>query len=353
MKHNTKGFTLVEMIVVIAIIAILAAVIIPTTAGFIDRARLSNDRQNATRMTQALEVFRIETGDTGPLQPHDVREILDAFSDTPFNLEPEARHTGYFYIPPSPGVKERIMVLKFDEAEGLDLTLHTSGTALMHALSLQSVSAQVVPADITMPEALFGNDRLLLSTSGSIVADIVYGIRHGFNSSLLADYNESRAVFGLIGNRYEARLESLLEAFDPDTTLFISNGTAVGPQDGTHTRVVFAPGTAHLPNLHNDVLTEAFISLLPRTLKTHELSGDALNTLVTAGLTLQSSSATTIDLSSVTATRTGNTITYDLSNIPNRHLVTGYTVGIFGDTVTIRVFTKDGLSGTTKITVTE
>lgn len=38
-KHNKKGFTLVELLVVLVILAILAAAIIPSMMGFIDRAK--------------------------------------------------------------------------------------------------------------------------------------------------------------------------------------------------------------------------------------------------------------------------------------------------------------------------
>lgn len=40
-KMNKKGFTLVEIIVVLVIIAIMAAFAIPAYNGFIDRARQS------------------------------------------------------------------------------------------------------------------------------------------------------------------------------------------------------------------------------------------------------------------------------------------------------------------------
>ena len=41
-KLNKKGFTIVELVIVIAVIAILAAVLIPTFSGVIDRAKASN-----------------------------------------------------------------------------------------------------------------------------------------------------------------------------------------------------------------------------------------------------------------------------------------------------------------------
>lgn len=45
MKTNNKGFSLVELIVVIAIMAILVAVAIPTFAGFINKANKASDDQ--------------------------------------------------------------------------------------------------------------------------------------------------------------------------------------------------------------------------------------------------------------------------------------------------------------------
>ena len=47
-KMNKKGFTIVELVIVIAVIAILAAVMIPTFGGIIDSANKSNVLQVAT-----------------------------------------------------------------------------------------------------------------------------------------------------------------------------------------------------------------------------------------------------------------------------------------------------------------
>ena len=40
-KNRKKGFTLVELIVVLVILAILAALLIPALTGYIDKARKS------------------------------------------------------------------------------------------------------------------------------------------------------------------------------------------------------------------------------------------------------------------------------------------------------------------------
>ncbi len=60
MKFNIKskkGFTLIELLVVIGILAVLAAIAIPSIAGLIDRANVSADETNANEMTNAMERF--------------------------------------------------------------------------------------------------------------------------------------------------------------------------------------------------------------------------------------------------------------------------------------------------------
>ena len=51
---NKKGFTIIELVIVIAVIAILAAVLIPTFAGIIAKANQSADQQAVTNMNKLL-----------------------------------------------------------------------------------------------------------------------------------------------------------------------------------------------------------------------------------------------------------------------------------------------------------
>lgn len=54
MKQNKKGFTLVELIVVMAIIAVLAAILVPTMLGFMNNAKYTQANANAKTVYTAV-----------------------------------------------------------------------------------------------------------------------------------------------------------------------------------------------------------------------------------------------------------------------------------------------------------
>jgi type IV pilus assembly protein PilA len=59
---NRKGFTLVELIVVIVIIGILAAILIPRLTGFTDKAKTTEAVVQAKEVATAYDSYRAEHG---------------------------------------------------------------------------------------------------------------------------------------------------------------------------------------------------------------------------------------------------------------------------------------------------
>ena len=114
-NKNRKGFTIVELVIVIAVIAILAAVLIPTFASVIKKANESADIQAARQMNTALAAESITD------KPETFEEVIEILSDAGFNTEKALTPTSsdldfYWYQP------ENVIVLatKAPEVNAID-----------------------------------------------------------------------------------------------------------------------------------------------------------------------------------------------------------------------------------------
>ena len=98
LKKDQKGFTLVELIVVLVILAILAALLVPALLGYIDKAKEAKYYEEARSIYTALQVINDERyasntdpigtttvdGTSKELTPSEIDEIQNMISPTKF-----------------------------------------------------------------------------------------------------------------------------------------------------------------------------------------------------------------------------------------------------------------------------
>ena len=64
-KSNKKGFTLIELVVVIAIIGVLAAILVPSMLGYVKKSRLKTANSNAKTAYNAVSGWITDMNTSG------------------------------------------------------------------------------------------------------------------------------------------------------------------------------------------------------------------------------------------------------------------------------------------------
>ena len=119
LKPRQRGFTLIELMVVLAIIGVLAALIVPNVLGRADDARITAARTDVGNLMQALKLYKLDnqrfpSGEQGlnalmlkpttePV-PGNWKPYLDKLPNDPWGR-------AYQYM--NPGIKGEVDVLSF------------------------------------------------------------------------------------------------------------------------------------------------------------------------------------------------------------------------------------------------
>ena len=89
MLRNTKGFTLIELMIVVVIIGILAAIAIPNFISMQDRAKEGSVKSNMHTVQLAIEDFAVQNDGTYPVAADDAAVKANcpggAYPKNPFN----------------------------------------------------------------------------------------------------------------------------------------------------------------------------------------------------------------------------------------------------------------------------
>ena len=91
---NKRGFTIVELVIVIAVVAVLAAVMIPTFSSIVKNANISSDTKTARDMNAILTS---KSADGTP--PAGGRELIDALEANGFSkFRPQTKFFNFYWI---------------------------------------------------------------------------------------------------------------------------------------------------------------------------------------------------------------------------------------------------------------
>jgi len=79
-KRKQSGFTLIEIMVVIVILAILASFVIQNTAGMTDEARITKAKSDISTLQNALEMYKLNNYDY-PTTEQGLRALIEKPAD--------------------------------------------------------------------------------------------------------------------------------------------------------------------------------------------------------------------------------------------------------------------------------
>ena len=231
-RKTNQGFTLVELLIVIVIIGILAAVVIPSVSGWIEKANESGDVQTANAMTKDLiSYFDSQIPDN--ITASDIRYALDKY-----DFQPKTANKGNAFW--------------FDKSSGTIILKKAED--FVTSKSIFDVFADNYDYERSVEEIIPG--YLYLNTAGSDLAGILASIH---NIASEGDFKGIQSFFS--GNNVTlpgfsaaqiAEIAKHVSTFSPENTLFISDFSSFSKDINSSAqfkvkRVVFADGIKTIP----------------------------------------------------------------------------------------------------------
>jgi len=108
--HNTKAFTLVEILIAVLILTILAAIVVPQYTNASQDTKLANLKSSLKSIRAQLALYRIHHQDT---YPTDIRAQLMNKTDIDGKVNPLGEFGPYLLVfPANPFVDNRVNAVK-------------------------------------------------------------------------------------------------------------------------------------------------------------------------------------------------------------------------------------------------
>lgn len=245
MRSRKKGFTIVELMIVIVIIGILIAIIVPSVTSAIESANIASDQSDVKNMNTILQVYCVQNGiDTTKLQAPEVRAIVSS------------EQKNYTFVPKS---SKGIYWYSVNEGK---IVYSTNGDPNNVVLS-NVAHAAFTPSS---PEELV--EGYLYLNTGDELDEVFTALRSVINR---ATYNN--VVTAAASVEKFTDFQAHIENFDPSHTLYISSTSMYKDGGASVDNVVFATGITVIPKVET-ILTLAFSAgvdiVLPTTVKVVE-----------------------------------------------------------------------------------
>lgn len=296
MKARKRGFTIVELMIVIVIIGILVAIIVPAVTGAIDKANLTKLQAEVKSMNTQLLIESIFDS-VYAYRPEEVEEMLEGLG---FDLGSTPKGYSLWYNQE----KNEIILAKTEE-------MFAGGSSAVQAAfdySRLPVRIEAVTANrnLLYIDKTPSDIRTYIDSMRNLMNDSVAGTAYETMSNVknrLAEIRNAVNSSSLSENIKKAVTDRLNTDFALDTTLFVSDDyminkkvlEAVAPETVTINNILFQNGIKVVPKMENNmgVTIEAdFIIEIPNSVAI--VSAGAFNHLA-EGCTLQVSSKTLLD----------------------------------------------------------
>ena len=232
MKARRRGFTIVELMIVIVIIGILIAIIVPTVTSAIDSANKASDQSDMKNMNTQLQLYKIMED----VSSVDYHAAVLWLTSNGYSLQSKASNQSFWF-------NSRTETIEYGTIEEMiSSSSLTGGTVLASDLNTDPGRISNNP-DLTLIDQRTDNDMIVA----------VNGIRNLVNNAISEVGNTYDNVTAKMQELFDGYLEKVdngevktkLKAFDPAETMYISesgvyyNGTAT-------TKVMFAQSIRYI-----------------------------------------------------------------------------------------------------------
>lgn len=245
MRSRKKGFTIVELMIVIVIIGILIAIIVPSVTSAIESANIASDQSDVKNMNTILQVYCVQNGiDTTKLQAPEVRAIVSS------------EQKNYTFVPKS---SKGIYWYSVNEGK---IVYSTNGDPNNVVLS-NVAHAAFTPSS---PEELV--EGYLYLNTGDELDEVFTALRSVINGATYKNVFDAAASVKKFTD-----FQGHINNFDPSDTLYISSTSMYKDGFDSINNVVFATGITVIPKaekLLDLVFSQGVDIVLPATVKVVE-----------------------------------------------------------------------------------